>query len=75
MKRDKEDCTKVRGEIHPGSTCDLFQWAADDDGDGDLSLDDRKSANPSPMSGRDGHLRPQLCDGHERGRFLSTSEG
>ena len=66
-------CVRVRGEIHPGSCCDLHKWASDDDGDGDLRPDNHKRAHPS-ITLSDGHLRPQLCDGHERGRFLSTSE-
>ena len=67
-------CVKVIGSVHPGSTCDLFEFAIDDDGDDDGRPDDREHINPSASSERDGHLRPQLCDGHERGRFLSTSE-
>ena len=49
-------CVKVKGAIHPGSTCDLFEFAIDDDGDDDGRPDDREHTHPSPLSLSDGQL-------------------
>jgi len=66
-------CTRVAGEIHPGSVCDLHRWAADDEGDDDCSLNNRKCANPSLTTLSDGQLRQLQLQ--QRGcRLFTTSE-
>ena len=34
-------CSRVRGKVHPGDVCNLFQWTADDEDD-DNRPDDRE---------------------------------